>query len=131
MKKPLLLTAAGAALFATGYWTGNYRTSSDQAGAKQGAVAAATARAAETSGKSAAASLDRDIRPFAAGRPFAKGGAKAWLLAIAAQLQGERGGLEVELVDMAQIFITMDESCAAEICEALEELLAMREAGDP
>ena len=132
MNKPLLFTAIGVALFAAGYWTGKSRVAGKTSDPKQGPVAAAiAARASESAAKSAAASSEIEVRSFAAGRPFVRGGAKAWLLAIAAQLAGERSGLDVELVDMAQLFITMDEACAAEICEALVELLALREAGDP
>ena len=132
MKKPLLLTAAASALFAAGYWAGNSRTSGDSRDPKQGPVAAAAAaRAAEAAAKSGGALSEKEVRAFTAGRPFTKGGAKAWLLALAAKLGGDHRGVEIELVDMAQIFMTMDESCASETCEALIELLALFKAGDP
>ncbi len=132
MKKPILLTAVGAALFAAGYWAGNSRISADSTDAKPGPVAAAAAaRAAEASAKSGGALSEKEVRAFTAGRPFAKGGAKAWLLALATQLGGEHRGIEIEMVDMAQIFMTMDESCASETCDALVELLALFKAGDP
>jgi hypothetical protein len=133
MKRILCLIVGGAALFAVGYWAGTARAPSEGSGSKAGPVATAAGKAGNPAAKNPdVATLEKTVRPFQPGRPFPPGGAKAWLLAMALQLGRE--GLDdfpVEAIDLAQTFMTMDEAAAREAAEALKEIMAMIEAGDP
>lgn len=133
MKQPVVLFLAGAALLTIGYWAGSANSSSQ---AEQGKItagmSAAQRTAAATSKKSLTAGEEKQVRTFQAGRPFPPGGAKAWLLSLA-ELLGHDGhdDFDVAVIDLAQTFMTMDEASATEVAEALKEIMALVEAGDP
>src|SRR6187401_1907703 len=106
MKRLIFSAIAGAGLFAAGYWAGTGRAGHATDTSREGPVAAAVAAGSSNgTGGLKSADPEREVRAFAPGRPFAKGGARAWLLALAANLgEGSRGN-EALLVDTAQIFM--------------------------
>jgi hypothetical protein len=133
MKKSLYLIAAGAVVFVAGYWTGSLRTGPGSSRGNTGPVASAvggqfSVTSAPSDGSTAS---DKPAHSFVASHPFVKGEAKAWLLSLAASLRESHGQAEVALVDMAQVFLTMDEESAVEVGAALKELVALYKTGDP
>jgi len=132
MKKTVLFVAAGAALFVTGYWAGTWRAGSNHSSGKTGPVtSAAGSRAVAGASQTAGGAADgKNSRPFTPGHPFVKGHAKEWLLSLATDLK-DAGRDEIMLVELAQIFMTMDEESAVEVTEALYELGALLKSGDP
>jgi hypothetical protein len=132
MKKLLIFTAAGAALLAAGYRAGNARRSGEAEGRRGGAVSTVLAGhgAGESSAADGAAANEPDVKSFTPGRPFAKGQAKAWLLSLAPRLSGDRRGNAMVMVEMAQLFLTMDEASVTEVAAAVGELASLHEAGD-
>jgi hypothetical protein len=132
MKTALLFTVCAAAFFAGGYFTGRSGSSSEEAAGVSKIARAAEAKSIHGSAAVNAAAGSAEVREFQPGRPFAPGGGKAWLLSLAAKLAEHGGGdFSIELVDLAQIFVTMDEGSITEVNAALRELMAMYEADDP
>lgn len=132
MKKPLLLTAAGAALFAAGYWTRDF-TSPQAPDSTRHPVTTARelAQQATSSGASGKPNTGESVRGFTPGRPFPKGGAKAWLLSLAPTFGGDRRSRALAMVETAQSIITMDAASSQELSEALLELISLEAQGDP
>jgi hypothetical protein len=132
MKTALLFTVCAAAFFAGGYFTGRSGSSPEEAAGVSKIARTAGAKTITGSAAANAAAGSAEVREFQPGRPFAPGGAKAWLLSLAAKLAEQGGGdFPIELVDLAQIFVTMDEGSITEVNAALSELMAMYEADDP
>src|SRR5262245_24045257 len=94
MKKLILSGVAGAALFAGGFWSGRATSPSSPGGPEtsSGGPVAAIAAGGSATNKSGAGkgAAEQQVRAFAAGRPFVKGQAKAWLIDLAATLQNAR-----------------------------------------
>jgi hypothetical protein len=133
MKKAVLLAVSGAALFAAGYFIRYTTHPAAEPEKKPGPVAAAAIPRSATAAATAAekANTAEGVRKFMAGRPFPKGGAKAWLLQLAMTLNGDDEAMIPELLDVVQTVMTMDEESAKEMADALVEFALMIENEDP
>ncbi len=116
-----LLSAAAA--FTGGYFAGRQKpgTSAGGSGTATGPVPVAVSGAGKA-GASAAAKSGEEVTAFKPGRPFARGQAKYWILALMAKMKNIEDD-PVEAMEMATEVLTMDKECAQEIAMTLREMM--------
>lgn len=133
MKTALLFLLCAAGCFTGGYFAGKSGEGpAARDGASRGEKVAAGPKGIGGGASAVTAGAVGEVREFLPGRPFPPGGAKAWLLSLAAKLKESGGGdFPIELVDLGQIFMTMDEGSITEVGGAIADLMAMLKADDP
>ncbi|HWB04742.1 MAG TPA: hypothetical protein VG796_17065 [Verrucomicrobiales bacterium] len=133
MKKPVLLSLSGAALFAAGYLVRDRMDGSPDKAQNTSPVASAVRErtASGHSSQPAKELANSGIRPFVPGRPFAKGHAREWLAGLVSEFGGNRRGDFVTLMNLQPVFLTMDGESVQEAMAAALEMSAIEDTKNP